>query len=289
MLFRRAIAPSALFLLFLAPLHAQNVLVAEYDHKPVVVRAARRTRPYFEENGKLVAADDFKFTLHKVDEYLPVFIAVRNLKVGTRSLNLINQGGAKINNEFRFRANFESAYPLDEVFVVLVLTFEDKSKSLFLQEVGRLTPHEPRTLDLVFPTSYALGPGHFELHVFVNGMEALHSNQPFEYREAVLDRMVAKHIKGRPDGNPEPFIGPPPEYPSKLFKKKIKGRATVRLRIRPTGAVIDPEIVEASDPAFGEAAVEAMRQWRFYPRIKAGRPVETTAEMPMDFEPPPDS
>jgi TonB family protein len=57
--------------------------------------------------------------------------------------------------------------------------------------------------------------------------------------------------------------------------------------------VLDPTIVEASDPAFGEAAVEALRVWRFIPAIKNGHPVEITANMPLDFSPedspPPDA
>jgi TonB family protein len=50
--------------------------------------------------------------------------------------------------------------------------------------------------------------------------------------------------------------------------------------------VLDPQVKEASDPAFGESAVVAARQWRFLPRVKNGRAVETQVDMPFDFAPP---
>jgi len=52
------------------------------------------------------------------------------------------------------------------------------------------------------------------------------------------------------------------------------------------GAVLDPSVVTATAPEFGEAALAAIRQWRFLPKVKAGRPLETRATMPFDFCPP---
>lgn len=268
-----------------APLAAQHVLIAEHKKKPHIVRRVSRSQPFVEIDGKLVAASGHRFALHKVPEYLPVFVAVRNVKVKTTAVQL--QGsGSLINNEFRFSANFVSAHDLENVFVALELHFESGEKSIFLYEIGRLRPDRPRSLDLAAPTSVPLGSGRYQLHLFTNGAEVLHSLQPFAYRESMLDRMIAKRVAGRADGPPAPFIGPPPEYPSRLEKTNTKGSALVRLRVRTTGAIVDPEIVEASDPAFGEAAVEALRQWRFIPRIKGGRPVDATVNMPIDFVPP---
>lgn len=269
----------------LTPLAAQSILVVEHNKKPTPVVSARDSRPFVEENGKLVAANGERFALPKVAEFLPVFIAVRNVNVRTSSVELVGSG-SQINNQFEFRSTFESAYPLDDVFLVLELVFEDKSKSLFLREIGHLERDRPRSLDLAVRTGYPLGRGHYVLHLFSRGREVLHSQQPFAMREAALDRIVAKRSKDRPDGPPQPFIGPPPEYPAKLLKAKINGQVVLKLRVRTTGAVLDPTIVEASDPAFGEAALESLRQWRFLPRIKDGHPIETVVEMPLTFTPP---
>ena len=82
---------------------------------------------------------------------------------------------------------------------------------------------------------------------------------------------------------PRPFVGPSPEYPPGLRKAKVKGEAMIRLQIRANGAVLDPQVRSASDPAFGEAALAAIRMWRFLPKVKDGRPVGTEAEMPFSF------
>ncbi len=270
----------------LAPsLDAQHVLLVEHKKKPHVVRRVSRSQPFVEIDGKLVAASGSRFGLHKVPEYLPVFIAVRDVKVNTAAVQ-VQDTGSLINNEFRFAANFVSAHALEDVFVALELEFESGEKSIFLYEIGHLRPNQPRFLDLGAPTSVPLGRGRYKLHLFTNGAEVLHSLQPFSYRESMLDRMIARRVEGRPDGPPAPFIGPAPEYPKRLEKTNTKGSAVIRLRVRASGAIVDPEVVEASDPAFGDSAVESLRQWRFLPRIKGGRPVDSTVNMPIEFVPP---
>jgi outer membrane biosynthesis protein TonB len=49
----------------------------------------------------------------------------------------------------------------------------------------------------------------------------------------------------------------------------------------------DATIVNASDPAFGGAALQAMSEWWFLPKVVAGKPVESAAALPFDFTPPP--
>jgi TonB family protein len=50
--------------------------------------------------------------------------------------------------------------------------------------------------------------------------------------------------------------------------------------------VHDPTPKCTTDPAFGEAALEAVRFWRFLPKVKDGRPVEALVELPFSFTPP---
>lgn len=285
-------SPARLFLLvavalpFLATFaSAQSVLLVEHKQKGHVVRAARREMPLIDEKGKLVPVDGRRFVLKPVEEYLPVFVSVRGVNVRTSRVDLVDSGQS-INHQFEFHAEFASGYPLDNVFVVLELHLSDGSRTLFLNEVGKLRPRRPNTIDLVVRTPFGLGEGNYRFHVFVDGLEALHSEQPFQYREAMLDKMVAKRAADRPDSPPEPFVGPLPEYPTKLLKSKQSGKVVLKLRIRRTGAVVDPEVISASAPEFGEAAVAAFRQWRFLPSKKNGHAVDATVTMPLAFEPP---
>jgi len=280
----RRVAPTCLFVLGAIAAHAQQGLYVEHGDAYSLVRSAVRSRPYVEENGKLVPANGSKFGLRKVDEYAPFFISIRNLRVGTSQVNIVGTG-AEINKTFEFKAEFESAFPLENVFVVLDLNSADAGKALFLWEVGTRRPRTPKEISLYVPMSFSLGEGKYKIHLFAGGRELFHSNMPWTFVESTLDRMIARRVKDAPDGDPKPFVGPAPEYPPKLKRAKTKGEAVIAFTVARNGRVIDPVIASASDPAFGESALAAARLWRFLPRIVKGTPVETKVNLPFTFAP----
>lgn len=259
---------------------AQHLVVADHNGEFRVVQQVVRHRPFVMDEGKLVEAKGTRFGLHKTAEYRPVYVSVRNLKVETRALEI--SGHAKsLNNRFNFRADFESPFGLDRVFVALDLNSEDAGKVLFLQEVGRLDPNDAKTVEISVPMTQAIGSGRYRLHIFADGPEVFHSQMPLGLAESALDKMVRRRIEGVTDQLPHPLVGPAPEVPRKL--KDATGRATVRFTISPTGRVQDPSVTSATHPEFGEAALAAARQWRFLPRIVAGKPVKSVTEMPFVF------
>ena len=269
----------------LAPrLGAQSALYVQHHGRMALVRKAREERPYVEENGALIPATTRQFALGKAGDYLPVFVSIRNLRVRTISAESVDSG-ALFNTLFEFYGEFVSAYPLDDVFVLLDFSLANGNKAFFLREIGSLEPNKPRWRRFQIRIDSAIFNAPYQLHLFCGGAEVLQSEQPADYREAVIAGMVAKRLEGRPDGPPVPFIVPPPEYPEKFASAKIKGHAVVRLGILANGAVTEAVVVSASDPAFGEAAVTAVRQSRFLPRIKGGQPVGATVELPFDFAP----
>jgi hypothetical protein len=107
-----------------------------------------------EVDGKQVAAEGRRFALHKVDEYWPVFVSVRDLDVSTHYIEVT---GSDMNHEFLLKARLETLYVLDDVFIVLELDTESAGKVIFLTEVGRLLPREPKYLSLRVPMMSALG------------------------------------------------------------------------------------------------------------------------------------
>ena len=263
----------------------QNVLLAKHGGKMLPVVKAWRHRALVEVGDKLVVADEHVFALRHVDEFLPMFVAVSHLEVSTHALELIDTGSL-VNNEFWFRASFSSPYEIKDAFLVLELHLAKGEKALFLNEIGDLGPQRPHFLRLAVPLGFPLGEGNYTLHIFSGGLELLHSEQPFAFRERALDRIVAKHLPGLPDGPPKPLFGPTPEYPGKLAKAKLTGAVLVHCTVRANGAVADPVVKSATDPAFGEAALTAVRLWRFIPRIKNGRPTDTAVDLPLSFAPP---
>jgi TonB family protein len=264
-------------------LAAQNVLFADYDGKFYPVLRARGNSAFVKISDKLVVADGRQFALKPAKDYLPVFVAVRNLAVKTSYLNM---NGSALNHEFHFRGTLETPYRLEDVFIVLELETESAGKMLFLQEVGQLNPRDPKAVAIVVPTSSGLGTGHYHFHLFAQGIEVLQSEIPPLLRDAAVDRMIAARLPAGPDAVPQFFIGPEPEYPAALLAAKTKGQVVISIRIGTSGQVYDPAVKSATDPAFGESALAAMRLWRFLPRMKGGRPVEARVDVPFNFSPP---
>ncbi|PTX91351.1 energy transducer TonB [Opitutus sp. ER46] len=283
--FRRLAGLSVLLLLLTAnSLTAQVALYAQYKGEGRLVRQVHHLTPFVDDGaGKLVAAES-RYLMNSVPEYAPVYIAIRNLKVMSRSMEMMGSG-AELNKRFEFKGDFESAYPLEDVFVVLELQTEDAGKLLYVQEIGNLTPRHLKPIEMSVPLTQRIGPGRFKLHLFTRGMEVFHSEMPFGQIERSLDKQVRRRLEGVTDAEPKPYVGPTPEYPPKLKRAKTAGRAVIRLTIGATGRVQDPIIKEATDPAFGESALAAARMWRFLPRVKEGRATPATIDMPFVFNP----
>ena len=74
-----------------------------------------------------------------------------------------------------------------------------------------------------------------------------------------------------------------PAYPRGASAESSRGFAVVNCIIDSTGAVRVPVVTEASDPRFGEAALKAVRQWRFVPPTQEGRAVNVRMTRSFNF------
>jgi TonB family protein len=73
-----------------------------------------------------------------------------------------------------------------------------------------------------------------------------------------------------------------PDYPFALGSV-LTGKADVVFTVRPDGKVADASVVDADDVLFGEAAVAAVREWRFRPAQVKGAPVDCRMTVPFAF------
>ena len=268
-------------------LPAQQFLVVENHGKPTIVRGVHRGYPCVMEDGKLVPVMINRSVLVSAPEYLPAFITVSGIRVSSSHLNMMGAGlEGEINHEFHFRADFASPYTLENVFLVLELDTQKMGKVIFYYEVESLRPGHRSQVDLTVRLSSPVGEGKYKLHLFTDGMEVFHSQQPSLFRESMLDAMVAKRIAGVKEAKPKPLVGPSPEYPEELKKSGIRGEVLVRLRVTAKGVVVGPVVDKTTRPEFAENALTAVRMWRFLPLIKDGRPVETEVTLPFIFDPP---
>ena len=74
-------------------------------------------------------------------------------------------------------------------------------------------------------------------------------------------------------------------YPAAALQAGIAGSVMLACVVRPDGTVGAVKVVKSLDPAHGfdRAAVRAMKQWRFKPGVRRGRPVAVRIDTEMTF------
>jgi TonB family protein len=70
-----------------------------------------------------------------------------------------------------------------------------------------------------------------------------------------------------------PLVRHNPAYPPEALAQGVDGHVQLEFDITPAGTVENVRVVESSDARFEESAVEALSQWRYLPRIVAGKRV----------------
>lgn len=77
------------------------------------------------------------------------------------------------------------------------------------------------------------------------------------------------------DGDAIPLVRVPPRYPERALSRGVEGRVLVGFTIDRAGNVTAPEVLAAEPPnVFDRAAVEAVSQWKYNPKVRNGRPIE---------------
>jgi len=77
-----------------------------------------------------------------------------------------------------------------------------------------------------------------------------------------------------------------PQYPPDARERHIQGSVTLDVQIAGEGVVRTVAVVEG-DPVLAEAAIEAVRQWRYRPYSVDGRPVDMQTRITIKFTLPP--
>lgn len=77
------------------------------------------------------------------------------------------------------------------------------------------------------------------------------------------------------DGDAVPMVRVPPQYPERALQRGIEGRVLIEFTISKSGSVKDAKVV-AYEPntIFNKAALKAVRQWKYNPKIVNGKAVE---------------
>jgi len=81
---------------------------------------------------------------------------------------------------------------------------------------------------------------------------------------------------------PEAITKVPPTYPDQAREARVQGTLLIKALVLEDGTVGDCRVVN-SIPLLDEAAVAAVRQWRFKPAMSKGVPVAVWVDVPVKF------
>lgn len=70
-----------------------------------------------------------------------------------------------------------------------------------------------------------------------------------------------------------PLVRENPQYPPQALEKGLGGHVQLKFDVTAAGTVENVSVVESSDAVFEESAATALSQWRYLPRILAGKRV----------------
>jgi len=80
-----------------------------------------------------------------------------------------------------------------------------------------------------------------------------------------------------------------PRYPRKELAASVNGQAVVCMLVGTDGKVSEASVISSQPtPAFGEAALAAVKSWRFDPLTQDGRPTKFIVQQTVYFKMPPE-
>ncbi len=97
------------------------------------------------------------------------------------------------------------------------------------------------------------------------------------------DRSELTFDSYRVDVQVSPISRVAPRYPEELKRKGVNGSAIVEFVVASDGAIRNVKVVDATHPAFGVAAIAAVKQWQFKPAMVENRPVACRVQQAFPF------
>jgi TonB family protein len=103
--------------------------------------------------------------------------------------------------------------------------------------------------------------------------------------ESELPRLVLEPVYNLKDLEKEPVATYqlPAAYPGTLRMQRIEGSVVVAFTVTAKGSVQDPHVVSSTHEGFEQAALNAVKRWRFTPGQKDGKPVAAKVQVSVAF------
>ncbi len=86
------------------------------------------------------------------------------------------------------------------------------------------------------------------------------------------------------DQKPRVVYQPAPIYPPELARKGMQGTVYILFIVDKSGRARDLKIQKSTHPAFNQPALKAVKQWKFEPGKRKGKPVQFRMRVPITFQ-----
>ena len=81
-----------------------------------------------------------------------------------------------------------------------------------------------------------------------------------------------------------PIVRQAPKYPQRAMQARLEGYVILDVTIAPDGSVTEASVMESNPPRiFDQAAINAVKRWKFRPKIVDGQPQSQRAKQRLEF------
>lgn len=102
----------------------------------------------------------------------------------------------------------------------------------------------------------------------------------FDFKDKAADI-----IGGAMDSPPTPVNRMPPQFPRSLLKKGVGGKVILTCVIDANGQMTSAKVKSSSGHSLlDQAALDAVRRWKFKPAMRQGKPFKATCNIPFNFQ-----
>lgn len=168
-----------------------------------------------------------------------------------------------------FASNAIKAAPFDFVRV---------KKETPLEEKSRIRPPKPK------PTPKMLSQPIAQTNTPKLEAPKLMQTPALKLPSNFKSNITASTFSGSANMEVVPLVRVPPMYPKRALRMKKEGFVTMRFTIDAQGLVLDIAVIEAEPPGmFEDAAMNALKKWKFKPKIVNGKAVIQQGEQTINF------
>lgn len=196
---------------------------------------------------------------------LAMFIVVQKMLTNQHSINKKSESGSS----FEFVRLIRDEQPLQRKQIIPPKKPPPPKKKPAPPKVSKLEANKPLVTKIKMPP--------FRLQTELNLKDALYLGD-FQKKPDMQQSFTV-------DAEVVPLVRIAPRYPRRAARQRIEGWVEMEITINATGSVVTAAVTAAKPRrVFNRAALQAIKKWRFRPKVVDGKPVARNATQRIEFK-----